>query len=220
MSSTVRVLIILVFFGVAFFAMHSMETIKPVPIKKSLVHFPTRIGEWTQVNQRALDGKVVDMLGVDDYIEYDYQAPDGATVNLYVSYFSAVGLTGSYHSPRNCLPGGGWGVAEVAKIPLADSRASKGSSIEVNSLVVRKGDEKRKFIYWFQNRGRIIASEYWEKIYSVLDAIFMRRRDGSYIRVTVNSNSQNDREINARAEIFVLQVITSLEEFLPGEKLD
>jgi len=220
MTSTVRVLIILMLFSVAFAGMRSMETIRPVPIKKSLAQFPERIGEWSRVNQQALDAKVVDMLGVDDYIEYDYQAPDGTAVNLYVSYFSAVGLTGSYHSPRNCLPGGGWQVAEVATISLPDIRSAAGPPIVVNSLVVQKGTDKQKFIYWFQNRGRIIASEYWEKIYSVLDAISMRRRDGSYIRVTVTSNSQNEREMNARAEAFVQQVISTLEEFLPGEKLD
>lgn len=220
MTSTVRVIITLVLFGIAFVGMRSMETIKPVPIKKPLAYFPDRIGEWKRINQQALAGDVVNMLGVDDYIEYDYQAPDGTAVNLYVSYFSAVGLTGSYHSPRNCLPGGGWQVAEVATISLADIRSTAASPIVVNSLVVQKGSDKQKFIYWFQNRGRIIASEYWEKIYSVLDAVFMRRRDGSFIRVTVTSNSQNEREMNARAEAFVQQVIFTLEEFLPGEKLN
>jgi len=29
-------------------------------------------------------------------------------INLYVDYYKAVGGSGGYHSPKNCLPGGWW----------------------------------------------------------------------------------------------------------------
>ena len=38
-------------------------------------------------------------------------------------------------------------------------------------------------LYWYQAHGRIVASEYWAKIYLVSDAISMNRTDGSLLRV-------------------------------------
>ena len=46
----------------------------------------------------------------------------------------------------------------------------------VSEMLIRNGDEYQVVLYWFQNRGRIIASEYWEKIYLVLDALIKRTK--------------------------------------------
>ena len=106
------------------------------------------------------------MLGVADYISYDYAAGNGGLVNLYISYFTSVGVTGRYHSPQNCLPGGGWNIASVEDIRLTRApEPFRGG--EIKKVVVQKGGEQQVVLYWFQNRGRIIASEYWEKIYLV-----------------------------------------------------
>jgi len=40
-----------------------------------------------------------------------------------------------------------------------------GESIEVNRYVIQKGLEKQVVLYWYQSHGRVIASEYWAKIY-------------------------------------------------------
>jgi len=40
-------------------------------------------------------------------------------------------------------------------------------------------------IYWYQGRGRNIASEYWAKVYTVLDSVSMRRSNVAMVRVTV-----------------------------------
>lgn len=220
MPSTARVTIICMLILATFAGAQGIEHIQPVPIRKSLAFFPDQIGEWKQVDRKILPSEVAGLLGMDEYIDYDYQAPDGTMLNLYVSYFSAVGLTGIYHSPRNCLPGGGWEITRVIRMPLENRTEPGLSPIEVNSLVLRKGNEESRFIYWFQNRGRIIASEYWEKFYSVWDAVSMRRRDGAFIRIHVSCQNRNEVELNARTRAFVSHVIATLKEFLPGAQLN
>ena len=107
---------------------------------------------------------------------------DGGWVNFYVGYYRAVGVEGSYHSPKNCIPGGGWGINTVKEVQLDEGIEGKDKAV-VSEMLIRNGDEYQVVLYWFQNRGRIIASEYWEKIYLVLDALFKGRRDGSFVRI-------------------------------------
>jgi hypothetical protein len=40
-------------------------------------------------------------------------------------------------------------------------------------------------IYWYQGRGRAVASEYWGKVYTVIDSVRLRRSDGALVSVTV-----------------------------------
>jgi EpsI family protein len=54
-----------------------------------------------------------------------------------------------------------------------------------NKYVIKSGDYKSLMIYWYQGRGRNVASEYWGKIYTVLDSVRLRRSNGAMVRVTV-----------------------------------
>ena len=40
-------------------------------------------------------------------------------------------------------------------------------------------------LYWYQSRGRVVGSEYWSKIYLVLDAARYNRTDAALVRVVV-----------------------------------
>ncbi len=53
----------------------------------------------------------------------------------------------------------------------------------VNRFVIQRGLDKQVVIYWYQSHGRVVASEYWGKIYTVVDAIRLNRTDAAMIRV-------------------------------------
>ncbi|MFC1827412.1 exosortase C-terminal domain/associated protein EpsI, partial [Thermodesulfobacteriota bacterium] len=182
MISNKRLIIVFVLFAATFLLIQSTDSVREVTIKKSLSKFPARIGEYEKVSSRNLTESVASLLQVDDYVDYTYKAPDGVSISFYVSYFSAVGVKGGYHSPRNCLPGGGWQIASIEPL-LLDIGRNKTTTININAMTIQQGDEEQIVLYWYQNRGRIIASEYWEKIYLVWDALTKRRRDGSFIRI-------------------------------------
>src|SRR6185312_3812618 len=87
----------------------------------------------------------------------------------------------SMHSPKNCLPGAGWEPIQSDLVPLP----AAGPGVEVNRYVVEKEGDRDLVLYWYQAQGRIIAREYWGKLYLVWDAMRQGRRDGAIVRVLV-----------------------------------
>ena len=59
-----------------------------------------------------------------------------------------------------------------------DRRASKSTASSIE-----KGLDRQLVLYWYQSHGRVVASEYWGKIYSVVDAIRLNRTDAALVRV-------------------------------------
>ena len=50
-------------------------------------------------------------------------------------------------------------------------------------MLIQKGLDRQVVLYWYQSHGRVTASEYWGKIYTVLDAIRLNRTDAAMVRV-------------------------------------
>ena len=214
--SNSRIAIVIALFALTFAGLQFSQTVRATPINKPLSGFPVEIGDWKFARKSFFSAPVIDMLGVADYISYDYTEGDGGLLNLYISYFTAVGVTGGYHSPQNCLPGGGWNIASVEDIPLAKApKAYRGC--EIKRVVVQKGGEQQVVLYWFQNRGRIIASEYWEKIYLVTDAVLKQRRDGSFIRIIGQVPKGGDKDKFTQEMVdFANKTVELAAQFIPG----
>ncbi len=184
------------------------------PIKQSLNNFPSTLGEWKVLSSRASTDEVVKMLGVDDYVEYNYANPAGRALNFYAAFYESVGTGGGYHSPKNCIPGGGWGIDRVKAVQIAptDGRAP----VTVSEMIIRNRNEYQVVMYWYQNRGRIIGSEYWEKIYLVLDAVLMKRRDGTFVRLMAPVANGTIEQTEQQLQGFAPLAMKELERFLPG----
>ncbi len=84
----------------------------------------------------------------------------------------------------------------------------------MNKVVIQKGLERQLVVYWFQDRGRIIASEYWAKIYLVYDSIFRRRTDGTFVRVVAPIIGSVDETLSGEVK-FIKMVMPILKEHLP-----
>lgn len=218
MISKVRVLIVLLLCALTWYAMQSTAEVRPVPIRQSLSTFPHTIGAYSLSNSFQSSAEVIEMLGVDDYIQYNYNSPDGRRINLYVGYYQAVGVQGGYHSPRNCIPGGGWGIDRIEERKL-DAGIEGQDTSTVSEMLIRRGNEYQVVYYWYQNRGRIIASEYWEKIYQVLDALFKGRRDGTFVRIMTSVAGDDIAATEADMKVISEQVMAQLKDHLPGAKL-
>lgn len=213
-----RLLVVLLLFAATWYILQATSSVTSIPIKKSLASFPEHIGDYRLSNSFQSSADVIKMLGVDDYIQYNYASPSGTWTNLYVAFYSSVGVGGGYHSPKNCLPGGGWGIDTVKTIQLQAGTEGKKKST-VTEMLIRQGDEYQIVLYWYQNRGRVIASEYWEKIYLVLDALFKGRRDGTFVRIMVPVKGADIEDAEQRLHKFAEQVMETLEDYLPGSRL-
>jgi EpsI family protein len=181
--------------------------------RKTLKEFPAQIGSWRQVGDDIrFDDETEKVLRADDYLSRNFVS-SGRTASLYVGYYATQRNGATYHSPLNCLPGSGWVMSDPARITITPIRG--GASFEANRFVVANGRDRALMIYWYQGRGRAVASEYWGKIYTVLDSVRRRRSDGAMVRVMVPvGNSQEDAQ-NTAVEM-ASQAASQLPPFVPN----
>ena len=176
--------------------------------RKELKDFPQSIGAWQKTgNDQILDDETLKVLRASDYLLRNFRSPDGQVVNLYVGYYASQRSGATYHSPLNCLPGSGWTLSEPGKamVTLPD-----GSGFIANKYVIQNGEYRSMMIYWYQGRGRNVASEYWGKVYTVFDSVRLRRSDGAMVRVTVPVGNSE-----AAAEKTAIQFASTASSVLP-----
>jgi EpsI family protein len=184
-----------------------------IAAKKPFATFPTEIGPWKGVEDR-FDEKVYNILGVDDSFYADYRAPGKPWINLYVGFYQSQREGELIHSPKNCMPGGGWNIvgSSIEALPLGSADAKDYKAIK---LVLQKGPNKQISLYWYQSRGRIISSEYMQKIYLVWDAITRNRTDGSFVRLIAPVISSEEQTLETLKN-FSKDLFPILQEYIPS----
>ena len=179
--------------------------------RKPLSAFPEQVGAWQKSGDAIIDEPTMKVLRASDYLLRDFRRADGETANFYVGYYASQRDGASYHSPLNCLPGSGWMLSEPGKVSIAKPN---GSNFIANKYVIQNGDYRSLMIYWYQGRGRSVASEYWGKIYTVIDSVRLRRSDGALVRVTVPISGSEQTALAAATDLAVAAT-SALPEFVP-----
>lgn len=180
--------------------------------RRNLQGFPKQMGTWKQSGgDEQFDNQTVAVLRASDYLLRNYRASDGRMVNFYVGYYASQRDGATYHSPLNCLPGAGWVLNEPGTVTINP----KGRAPFVaNRYLIQNGLHKELLIYWYQGRGRSIASEYWGKIYTVVDSVRLRRSDGAMIRIMTPVDGSEFAALQAATEL-AANTATILPEFVP-----
>jgi EpsI family protein len=195
--------------------------------RKPFSEFPLQVGEFTG-RDREMDERVLELLQLSDHVMRVYVptsserrasgAFEGQTrqaaapVFLYVGYYGSQRTGATYHSPKNCLPGGGW----VFKSSEPVTGVLPGQpEAAINRVVIERGFDRQLILYWYQDRGRIIASEYAAKGYLILDAATRNRTDGALVRVSVPMVG-NEQEAFEHAVAFVQGAFPALSAHLPS----
>ena len=182
--------------------------------RKELKAFPEQLGEWRQHGtDMRFDPQAEAVLRADDYLMRDYALPDGRVANFYVGYYATQRNGATYHSPLNCLPGSGWTMNNNGVIHVTP--AGGGEPFEANRYIVQNGDSRQLLIYWYQGRGRAVASEYWGKVYTVLDSARYRRSDGAMVRVMVPVGGSEEESLRIGLDL-AAQAAPRLPEFVPN----
>jgi EpsI family protein len=192
---------------------------EPTPIRSPLAGLPFEVGGWRGRALAPFTEEVLAQLRVDDYTTRQY-VHDGQAIGLYVGYHATQRQGASIHSPLNCLPGAGWLPVnqDRTRIRVRDAHGAE-REIDVNRVVIQKGVERQLVVYWYQSHGRIVASEYWGKVYSVLDSIRYNRSDAALVRVMapIAGDGRADLEASEQAvSSFVVDLFPLLERHLPS----
>jgi EpsI family protein len=209
------ILLSLLFVATTGYGIHAMRP-EVVPVRETLAGLPQTIGRWQGRDAEPFTKEIVDVLGVDEYVSRFYAAKGEAPVSLYLGYYESQRTGDTIHSPMNCLPGAGWE-------PVVNARATvpvtgRPDPLVVNRFVIRKGVDKQVVLYWYQSHGRVVASEYWSKIFMVYDAVRFNRSDAALIRVVspVLSSEADEGPAERRVTEFVQALFPQLERFLPS----
>jgi EpsI family protein len=153
-----------------------------VPPRKSLDSFPTSIATWQARQASSLDPEVVNILKVNDYVMQSYADSDGRMLWLYIGYWASQRKGAQIHSPRNCLPGGGWEPIEASLTTVA--LPAPYAPIVVNRYLIQKERRQQVVLYWYHSQGKAISGELAAKVEMVRSAITRNRTDGALVRVS------------------------------------
>lgn len=183
---------------------------RDVPINRPFSEFPHQVQSWQMVHQDEFSSDILNVLKPTDYLSRQYRNAAGKTVNLYIGYHGGGKDGGEIHSPKHCLPGGGWYEVSTRRGKLD----IPGNSINLVRAVYQKGEGKELFLYWFQVRDRSISDEYSLKIAEIVNSALYRRRDASFIRISVPVVTDVDQSISA-GEQFIRDFEPLFREYLP-----
>jgi EpsI family protein len=189
---------------------HTVSHGEPVVPRQPLRDLPHTVANWTG-EERPFQEQVVKAVGVSDYTNRIYFEQAAAPIQLYIGYYASQRTGDTIHSPKNCLPGAGWDPVRsgYAAISIPGKR-----EIVVNEYVIQQSQDQQLVFYWYQGRGRVIASEYAGKFWMMADAISRNRTDGALVRLIT---PMGDGEARARARLvgFTQILFPRLDELIP-----
>ena len=190
------------------------EEFAPPPNRQQLVDFPLQLGGWTGVTS-PLERQYLDALALDDYVMADYTAADRRPVNVYVAYYLSPKKGRSSHSPKQCIPGGGWEITSFEPTRM-DHRSEVRADQEINRVVVQKDGYKQIVYYWFKQRDRWITSEYLVKFFLFWDSLTRHRADGALVRLSSSVHpGENEASVDERLQAMVGLVTPLLGRYVP-----
>jgi len=185
------------------------------PQRAAFSEFPLQLGDWHGKSE-SLDGVYLDTLKLDDYFLADYLDSRGAGANLYIAWYDSQRKGEAVHSPRSCLPGGGWQMRDFDQREVAGVRIA-GVPLRVNRSIVELGNQRQLVYYWFQQRGRVIDNEFTVKWYLLWDALTMHRTDGAMIRlITPIAAGGNEGDADRWLTALTAEVASRLPRFVPN----
>ncbi len=184
------------------------------PVRESFAGFPLDLGGWKGRHDR-LEKVYLDVLKVDDYVVIDYVNEGREVVNLHIQYYDTQGREAATHSPRVCIPAGGWEIQRLEQRALVDV-PYRGSPLEVNRAVITRGDSTLLVYYWFQQRGRNSTNEMGTKVFILWDSLSKNRSDGSMVRlITARRLGESLDLADGRLTRFAHLLVPRLTPFIP-----
>lgn len=212
MKQRARVLVSLALLLGAFLVLQFRSVGEGVQMRRSFDTFPTMLGSWKGQDDLTLEPDILRMLKMSDYLMRRYVNGTGQSMWLYMAYWPSQRKGSDIHSPKNCLPGGGWEPVEASRVAIEVPGAA--APIIVNRYLIQKDRQMQVVIYWFQAQGKVVAGELDAKIEMVRSAILRNRTDGAIVRIS--SPVYGDvPETTAELTRYVQLLYPVLREYLP-----
>ncbi|MFO8175891.1 MAG: EpsI family protein [Longimicrobiales bacterium] len=198
---------------------HGLAPQKELPLRAPLDSVVPRVIGGMEARDQEVSEAEATVVGFDDYLlrvympaEDESDNPGGeAWVSTYVGYYESQTQGRTIHSPKNCLPGGGW---EPLRSTVAEIAVPGDAVHRVNRYVLQRDADRALVLYWYQGRGRVAHNEYFVKLDLLKDAAIQRRTDEALVRIVVPVTTSED-EAFQQARTFAETLIPALDRALP-----
>ncbi|OYY48763.1 MAG: VPLPA-CTERM-specific exosortase XrtD [Methylophilales bacterium 28-44-11] len=181
-----------------------------IPPRATFDTYPLQIEDWVGRRHEFQNGEN-EMLKLKDYFLADYNRAN-TNVGVYLGYTESQRRGFVPHSPKACIPGGGWEISDT-KLHRVDIDANK--HFEVTRMVIAKGESKQLIYYWFHQRGRDLSNEFPMKFALLYDAIQLNRTDGAIVRFTTTIYKSEEDADRVLTE-FIRLNYPKFQEFIPN----
>ena len=180
-----------------------------VPLRKAFAEFPLVWDGWSG-DPSLLDDTSLEMLKMSEYMLRSY-GKEKESVNIYIGYYGSQRGGSQIHSPKLCLPAGGWQkVSEETRSMDIDGLGA----VNVVQALYQKGERKELFVYWYQMKGAYITGEYRLRFYRFFNSLLYRRNDAAFIRLSAPV-SGGVKEAASSIEGFMGDFLPVLKDYLP-----
>jgi EpsI family protein len=172
---------------------------------------PLEFNEYTGFEKKLSD-MTYEVLKADVTTFRDYTDTSGNRFGLFVAYFESQKYGSQIHSPKNCLPGGGWRIESITphRLELPD-----GDSRNTNLVIMSANNQHALVMYWFETRSGAIRDEYSLKVDLVKNSLLFRPTDAAIVRITINVTDADIKAALQKATEFIQDLFPSIKESLP-----
>jgi exosortase D (VPLPA-CTERM-specific) len=187
------------------------KEVQPRQLAAPLTQLPLALAEWRAKGaDQFLDSRTLDLLKPQDYLVRNYLDGRSRVGAVFAAYFGMQQEGQMIHSPRNCLPGGGWQIRSREMVEVK----GEGGPWLVNHLVIGQDLDRLSVLYWYQGRGRVEPNEYVDRLRLITDGILHQRSDGALVRLTSVDNPQDQDLLPAQLRM-AGELIPALQKLLP-----
>lgn len=190
--------------------------------RKAFSVFPLVHQGWSG-RSATIAPDVLKVLNPTDYFKADY-IKDGVDfpINFYTAYYEQQTKGGAaIHSPRSCIPGGGWKISDLSVITLDNIIGQEGKPLKLNRFVITKGESRQLVYFWIEQGGRNLTNEYLGRWYLFKDSLFKSRTDGALVRVIGQvPEAVKIEDVEADMQQFIADFYPKYLEFLPSDSVE
>jgi EpsI family protein len=165
---------------------------------------------WSGSDVR-FDARIYQVLSADTTLMRHYVSPDApGDVWMFVAYFRGQRTGAQIHSPKNCLPGGGWNILSNTPVTLPMGPGS----LHASRFLIGRGPDREVVYYWFMTRAGVIRDEYALKLDLVRNALLRRPTDAAFVRlsgpVLPGGLEETDRQMASFLRVFSPDLLRAL----------
>ena len=207
MPVTVGLMIVLL---ASFSTMSIQRRSEIIPSRESFASYPLQLGGWQGRTYEFLNGED-DALKLKDYFLANFNKSN-TNIDVYFGYTDSQRNEFVPHSPKACIPGGGW---EITDTRLQEMTIDSNTSFKVTRMLISKGESKQLIYYWFHQRGRDLSNEFPMKFALLYDAIKINRTDGALVRFTTAVH-KSEQEADAVLTEFIRLNYSLFPKYIPS----